>query len=141
MEIPIWQYTAAALNPGDHSIAYYPTDPPITPSCTNPSPVLSAINSPNVAVFPKDARFAPQPLTPIYDSSTNLPNPPSSQTPLNSVDAEKDEEMEEEDSDSYSWDPNSSSSAPKSAKSGHRRAHSANEISLRNAKRAHTVVV
>jgi hypothetical protein len=121
---------------------YYPTDPPISPSYTNPSPVPSAINSPNVAVFPKDARFAPHPLTPLYDSSTNpLNQPSSSATTLNSENAEKDEEMEEEDSDSCSWDPNSSSAAPNSVKSGHRRTHSANEISLRNAKRAHTVVV
>ena len=121
---------------------YYPTAPPISPSYTNPSSVPSAINSPNVTVFPKDARLAPHPLTPLYDSSTNLLNQPSSRaTTLNSENAEKDEEMEEEDSDSYSWDPNSSSDAPNSVKSGHRRTHSANEISLRNAKRAHTVVV
>jgi hypothetical protein len=135
--MPIWQYTAAALNQGDNSIPYYPNETPLSPSYTNPSSVPSALNSPIVAGFPHDARLVPQPLTPLYDGSNKSLNVHLPRSPQHGL---KDEEMEEEeDSDTYSWEPKST--VPKQTGPPHRRTQSANEVSARNAKRAHTVVV
>lgn len=56
---------------------------------------------------------------------------------------ELDDVMEDDDSEGYTWEAARSPNTPPSASSNrpsHRRSLSANEASLKNAKRAHTVV-
>ena len=116
-------------------MTYYPTGIPLSPSYTNPSSVQSALNSPTTAKIIQDVRFASQPVTPIYDTFNRPMNPVHSQEPK----GETVEDDEDEDSDSFAWEMKPAVEKP--IKPLHRRSQSANELSVRNAKRAHTVVV
>lgn len=144
-EMPIWQYTAAALNPAeDHhqhhnnsQIMYHSPpehDPvsPYEPYFNPPSASSSAIPSPNVDMFPRNARFS---------NGAPIPRPlqPARKRPR-MMEVEVEEE-EEEDSDDYPWEeaPQRRKGKKASGRPAHRRTHSASEVSV-DAKRAHTVV-
>lgn len=100
-------------------------------------------NRPNTAVFPKETRIALlDPVTPVYDGQD-----PSINNPFHNIVGAStscdDEDMVEEDQDDYSWNPSSWTCEPAPASGSgpaHRRSKSTNELSLRNARKAHTVV-
>jgi len=144
-EMPIWQYTAAALHHGEPQMAYYPHGSPISPNAP------AVMSSPST-VFANDGRFTP--MTPIYDMSNPSAkadrSPPQMmhlQVPEFTEGADGDGSMDDDSEEGYTWDSNRSPNTPSSASnnrqqrpSSHRRSNSANENSLKNAKRAHTVV-
>jgi hypothetical protein len=138
IDIPLLQYTTAALGypPG---MSYTPLESP--PSNYTAS-LPSITNSPNNAAFPSDASSARlEPIIPVYDSRY-----PPSNTPLQKVDHAgncDDEEMVKVDPDDYSWSPSSRKCDPvpkSTSRPAHRRSKSTNEVSLSNARKAHTVV-
>ena len=113
---------------------------------SNYTPSLPSIgNSPNDAVVPNEARLTLLgAVTPTYDGRY-LP----SNTPLQNIlgvgnGCDDEEVIEEEDPDNYSSAPPNAwrcdPSVPSTSKPAHRRSKSTNEVSLRNARRAHTVV-
>ena len=132
--------------------AFYPQDAPLSPYPDPRSAAPSSTMSSPATVFPHDGRFTPMaPMTPIYDSAGH-PSIPRQRLPHLRVpvpeflQATEEEVMEDEDSESYTWDMNRSSNSPPppppraGKRPVHRRTQSANEMSLKNAKRAHTVV-
>jgi len=139
--MPIWQISTAALSYEEPSVAYYSHSPPISPFITGPSASSSVVPSPNLPMFPQnnsDSYFT----TPGYDQQV-LDSKKSSQSspPGVAESIDNDETIEDEDSDTFSWDSKltaNASSAPK--RPPHRRTQSYNEVSFKNAKRAHTVV-
>lgn len=139
--MPIWQYTTAALNDQEPSIPYYSHSSPITPYLNGPSGSSSAVPSPNLPIFPRDTRY-PHLTTPGYEPQVHDSNKLSRNSPPGIAESiDNDETMEDEDSDTISWGPNSvgpKSSTPK--RPPHRRTQSNSEVSMRNAKRAHTAV-
>jgi hypothetical protein len=147
-EMPIWQYTTAALHNGEPQMSYYPLESPISPYADPRSNPPTSLSSP-VAAFANDGRFTP--MTPMYDMQ-HLPSKPNRspaqvahlQPPEFADGAEGEDAVDDEDSEGGEWS-NRSSNTPPSAlnnkkRSSHRRSISANETSLKNAKRAHTVV-
>lgn len=138
-ETPLWQYETPTMNHGGGSAVYYATQTPLSPSYTNTSSCHSTLNSPLTAGFPQDARYTPQPVTPLYENISKPSNRPVSlqlQPPV----AVANELMDEDgDSDTCSWEPKVA--IPRPTRPMHRRSASANEVLARNAKRAHTVVV
>ena len=133
VDMPLWQFTATALNQGDSSMSYYPNGSPITPYAHHRSSTPSTLTSLNVAEFPRNARFAP--LTPVYDDIAKTSNArlsiPQRISQSYGESLENEDLIEDEDSDRYLWEPKSSSAGPPSSFSRptHRRTHSANEIS------------
>jgi hypothetical protein len=127
---------------------YYPTDSPISQYPPHSSSIISSGPSPHIGVFAHDARFAP--LTPVYEpqhqrpSGRSPPHVPQLQiVPDLGSEREMEDVMEDDDSEGYIWEATRSPNTPPSASSSrptHRRSQSANEMSLKNAKRAHTVV-
>jgi len=118
---------------------FYPHESPISPYT---DPRSSTMSSP-VTVFTNDGRYLP-----VYDAPTtqnsNRSTPQSThlRVPDFAESAEGDDTMEDDDSEGYTWD--SSRNTPPSVSNKqrplHRRTQSANEVNLKNAKRAHTVV-
>ncbi|KAL3417985.1 hypothetical protein PVAG01_10995 [Phlyctema vagabunda] len=129
--MPIWQYTAAALNRPD-GITYYPTEAPLSPvSNHGPSPSTGSYASngrfPNIAA---NYRLSSS----QYAEQTRIPTTYGENFDI--------EEEDEEDSDTHtSWDAQPSPNLPTPPhKPGHRRNNSATDATSRSAKRAHTVV-
>jgi hypothetical protein len=138
IDIPLFQYTTAALGypPG---MSYTPLE---SPHSNYTASLPSITNSPNNATFPSDARSARvEPIIPVYDGRY-----PPSNAPLQKVDRAgncDDEEMVEVDPDDYSWSPSSRKRDPvpkSTSRPAHRRSKSTTEVSLSNARKAHTVV-
>jgi hypothetical protein len=139
IEIPLLQYTTAAL--GHRSgIPPTPFESPIS-NCTASLPSIG--NSPNNPVLSSDVGSALlQRIRLVYGGRY-----PPSHIPLQNVVCVgnncDDEEMAEEDPDDYCWDPSSWKCSPIPTSMSiptHRRSKSTNEVSLRNARKAHTVV-
>lgn len=126
---------------------YYSNGSPILPYPHNGSSMSSPNPNTNIGVFVQDGSFAP--ITPIYEPSNHRSNTSTPQAPqLSNIPdypegTERENAIEDDDSEGYTWEasrsPNSSPSTFSNSLS-HRRSHSANEMTLRNAKRAHTVV-
>lgn len=134
-DMPIWQYTQAALNQRELPPSYYPIESPLSPQFPQSS-CSSATQSPHIPTFPMDSGFPPTPTT--YG-----PPRASLKRSRRSESAEQDDEMAMEDEDSdYAWDTISGPPPSKSAgRMTHRRTQSASEqASIKLAKKAHTVV-
>lgn len=128
---------------------FYPNQSPISPYPNGGASIHSGNPSPNVPMFNNDGRFTPL-ATPRYDhaihSASRSPQMPHPQAPPGFREGTRslgreDDIMEDEDSESFTWESNRSPNTPPSSSSNrHRRTQSANENTLKNAKRAHTVV-
>lgn len=143
--MPIWQYTPASLQQGHaRQMPYFTQESPISPY---PDSRTQSVMSSPVAVFTNNGQF-----TPIYDAPVQPPTRSAKSTPQTThlrvpefiETPEYEEAMEDDDSESYGWDSNQSPHTPptglKVQVPVHRRSRSANETSMKNAKRAHTVV-
>ncbi|CAG8954379.1 hypothetical protein HYFRA_00006005 [Hymenoscyphus fraxineus] len=134
-DMPIWQYTQAALSQRELPQSYFPLESPLS-SHYPQSACSSAIQSPHMPEFPAESAF---PHTP----TTFEPPRPNLKRSRRSESADQEEEMNLEDEDSdYAWDTISGPPPSKSAvRMIHRRTQSATEqASIKLAKKAHTVV-
>ncbi|TVY42562.1 hypothetical protein LSUB1_G001212 [Lachnellula subtilissima] len=135
-EMPIWQYTTAALDQHEASGLFYGHSPPISSFVHGHSPYSSTFPSPSLQVFHGDAGY-PRPVSEqrVHVSNKSTQNSPAKPSEITDIDGM----IEDEDSDNYSWEPKSVASASSvSSKSRLKRTQS-NKQSLKNAKRAHTV--
>lgn len=133
-EMPIWQYTQAALNQRELPSSYFPIESPLSPQFPQSS-CSSAMQSPHIPTFPSDSAFPPTPTT-YGPPRANLKRSRRSES------ADQDDEMAMEDEDSDAWDTIPGPPLAKSAvRMTHRRTQSAtDQASIKLAKKAHTVV-
>ncbi|KAH8776793.1 hypothetical protein F5882DRAFT_520078 [Hyaloscypha sp. PMI_1271] len=138
IDLPLLQYTTAALGypPG---MSYTPLE---SPHSNYTASLPSITNSPTNAAFPSDASSAQlEPIIPVYDGRYTPSNYPL-QTADHAGNCD-DEEMGKVDPDDYSWSPSSRKCDPVpelTSRPTHRRSKSTNEVSMSNARKAHTVV-
>ncbi|CZT04637.1 uncharacterized protein RAG0_11033 [Rhynchosporium agropyri] len=137
-EMPLWQYTAAALNSGEFSSSYFPIESQTVAHSIFHSSLSSTNNSPRGVQCSNDGRFPS-----LVSNDERRIRQSDRSIPL-SLQLNDDDEMEE-DSDEVSWEPRTPSGVGYSTVSPsrsqmHRRVKSSTETLTRDARRAHTVV-
>lgn len=125
IDVPMWQYTN--LTDARLQYSYYGVSGAV------PSPIFSYSHPPSSA--PSTMPFPNMAAASFLDEPRSVPRAGTSPH------MEPDDELEEDEDSDYAYSPGSGSRSPKRQSSGGRKNELANKASVRNAKKAHTVVL